>query len=268
MQSILFPTDFSAVSDHALTYALKLAHKLGARIQLLHVGAAVAEPAHGLSGSHETASSWQPMVESRFAELGIEVEVAYQERNGQPVEQIVAEAEALKASMIVMGTRGKNRQSLAALGSVTVGVMQATQVPVLAIPASARYQEIRHIAYATDFSQENFDVIEQLLTLSRVLDAKIAVVHVRGENEYWDRIQRTFFERLYHLEQTSGGRVSFYILHHNDALTGIQKFVEDNHIDLLAMLTHRPKLLGRIYDASVTAQTALHTQVPLLIFHE
>jgi universal stress protein A len=54
--------------------------------------------------------------------------------SGQAVDEIVKQAEELKADLIVMGSHGKSTLEAALLGSVTFGVIHKnTKIPVLIV---------------------------------------------------------------------------------------------------------------------------------------
>ncbi|MEF9427589.1 MAG: universal stress protein, partial [Candidatus Mariimomonas ferrooxydans] len=55
-------------------------------------------------------------------------------KSGHPVDEIVKEAEKLKADLIVMGSHGKSAVKAMVLGSVTYGVIHKdTKIPVLLV---------------------------------------------------------------------------------------------------------------------------------------
>lgn len=65
-----------------------------------------------------------------FKERGIPAQISI--RSGHPAEEIVSEAETVKADMIIMGSHGKT--SLSIIGGVTFGVIHRdTEIPVLVV---------------------------------------------------------------------------------------------------------------------------------------
>lgn len=268
MKKILLPTDLSPCSAHALAYALPLAQRLRAEIKMLHVATPVpAEPvvANGTQGPARTAAAWAAGLPA-MAEFD-SVPVTYEEVQGTDATQIILTAcETEKPDMVVMGTRGSGGLRPGSLGGVTISVIQGSEVPVLAVPDSAHYKPIKHIAYATDFNNESFNVVKTLIAFAKLLDARLTCIHVRGEHEYWDRVKRMYYEHLYSLDQVTP-LLDFAILHGDNILHSIQEFNRNNEVDILAMLNRRRDLIDSLYGHSLTREAVLHCRIPLLAFH-
>jgi len=265
MKKILLPTDLSPVSAHALTYALPLAQRLKAEIQMLHVATKVPVDAGSPKTLPTTAADWAAQ-QPALAEYS-EVPISYTETQGAEATDLILEAcESEKPDMVVMGTRGSGGLRPGALGGVTISVIQNSEVPVLAVPDSAHYKPIKHIAYATDFNNESFNVVKTLIAFSRLLDARLTCVHVRGEHEYWDRVKRMYYEQLYSLDQVTPS-LDLAILHGDNVLHSIQEFARTHEVDLMAMLNRRRDLIDSLYGHSLTREAVLHCRMPLLAFH-
>lgn len=146
VRHILVPHDFSETGEHALTFALDLAQRLGARVTVLHVYEvpAFAFPempveTTDLTGQIERASrSALDGVVARTQRLGVEVRASL--REGTVWSEIQAAAGELKADLVVMGTHGRRGLSHALLGSVTEKVVRTAPCPVLTVrgPESER----------------------------------------------------------------------------------------------------------------------------------
>lgn len=76
-------------------------------------------------------------------------------RTGDPVEQILLEAETDESDLIIIGSRGHSLFDNILIGSVAVGVVKKSGVPVITVPLSKlllsdeRYEEIPNILTAT-----------------------------------------------------------------------------------------------------------------------
>lgn len=140
---ILVPTDFSEDADHALATALQLAKQLSGRIVLLHayhVDVPISYP--GFSAGALVPDEYYREVRAQ-ADAHVEkvakeatakgVEVTGKAVTGPASPAIVAEAEALPADLIVMGTRGRTGLKHVLLGSVAERVVRTAQCPVLTV---------------------------------------------------------------------------------------------------------------------------------------
>lgn len=69
---------------------------------------------------------------SLLGEAGLSAAVLLE--SGQPVQRILAAAQAEKAAVIVMGRRGLNPVARLVTGSVSSGVLNQAAIPVLVVP--------------------------------------------------------------------------------------------------------------------------------------
>jgi nucleotide-binding universal stress UspA family protein len=139
-KQILVPIDFSPYSEHALDYALMLAHQLDATVNLVNV---VGIPASGAPeiGLAFTASMIDKMTVDNQQALD---KLAAQHRNGSRIGKVIVHAgdardailhtaEQIGADLIIMGTHGRRGLSRALLGSVAETIVRTSNVPVLTV---------------------------------------------------------------------------------------------------------------------------------------
>jgi nucleotide-binding universal stress UspA family protein len=147
---ILVPVDHSAESNFAAAYAMTLADRFGASVELLHV---VEDPfASGGWGSEyfvpDMAAIRQGAIDSASKRLDAQraklrargVPMVATIRMGRPAKTIVEYAKAADANLIVMGTHGRTGASHLLMGSVAEHVVRTAPCPVLTMrkPAAAR----------------------------------------------------------------------------------------------------------------------------------
>ena len=142
MKTILVPVDFSDTSPGVIETAKKLATAFGSRVVLLHVSepepdfvgfepgpmAVRQTVARDLKAEHQK-------VEALKESCGL-ADVLALHIQGPAIEKILHEAAAHGADLIVMGSHGHGALYELLVGSVTAGVLQAAQCPVLVVPAT------------------------------------------------------------------------------------------------------------------------------------
>jgi nucleotide-binding universal stress UspA family protein len=151
MEKILVAVDGSADSKKALTYAIELMKKCDGKITIVNVYSTVVpqtQPIDGLSTPAISGTSAalaakiaedaklrceQILIEAeRFAkELGVQVEKIL--REGDAVNEIVAEAKAGSFNLVVVGHRGMSKLRELLLGGVSEGVSHKAPCPVLIV---------------------------------------------------------------------------------------------------------------------------------------
>ena len=134
IRHLLVPTDFSPPAHQAMTYALELARKVGAKLSLLHVievpvyAIEVALPRHELEQEARRGLAHM-LPEAAAADVDVTRLVAL----GVPYEQILQMATAEQVDLIVMATHGRTGLWHLALGSVAERVVRLARCPVLTI---------------------------------------------------------------------------------------------------------------------------------------
>lgn len=146
---ILAAVDLGEGSRAAVLWASELAEKTGASLQILHV---IHDPAerpgkyvpHKSDPLEPMADTAERMLSEFLTEMradhprlpGLAIATTKLAR-GLPAQTIVNEAQALGASLIVIGSRCKSSFSKLLYGSNTLGVTRLSPIPVTVVKASS-----------------------------------------------------------------------------------------------------------------------------------
>jgi len=134
-KTVLFPTDFSTVSDAALAQATGLARGLNARMVIFHVE----EPPLAYAGGEFYYGVPEPskhVLETMLkAIVPGDPNVPYTHRMvmGSPSDEIIRMAKDERADMIVMGTHGRSGVARLLMGSVAEQVLRHAPCPVMVV---------------------------------------------------------------------------------------------------------------------------------------
>lgn len=141
VERILFPTDFSEGSFHALPYAVDLAKHYNAKLFIIHVIYDIAKatdshiPHISADELYKEISAWaQKEMESCCIEgiRGLQ-DVKKQVLRGVPYEEIIKFAGDEKIDMIVMGTYGRIGLERFIFGSTAERVVRRAPCPVMTV---------------------------------------------------------------------------------------------------------------------------------------
>ncbi len=278
MKTILLPTDFSPHAHNAFLYALNLAERYGAGVLLSHAyhytntGSFFIPPelidSMNLEEKENAQREMERYIQKAQKEWGKKVPVSALLTQGFAVDEIMNITAQRNIDLIIMGTQGAASMQGRVFGSVTASVIEKASCPVLAIPESYTWQGIRHIAYATNFEENDLRMPEELPQMAQLFQANISCVHVNREPaDGWARLQQFFREELFRLE-IDPDRMELFILDNPDVLEGLNTFIQNNQVDMLAMLTHKRGFLERILQKSMTRKMSHISHVPLLAFHK
>lgn len=133
---ILVPVDFEPGSMKAIELAKQLTGKIGGEVVLLHVYQLPVYTYPGLEpallpGFHaEVSAAASRAVDQLSAQTG---GLRALLREGDPASEILAAADEIKATLIVMGTHGRSGLAHLFLGSVAEKVIRKSTIPVLTV---------------------------------------------------------------------------------------------------------------------------------------
>lgn len=270
-ERILVPMDFSQNSVNSLKCAVDFAKMFGSRITVLHayyLSENYAQEAY-ISYLSSLVTDITQRIGQDFdriiADLGAEELVDRKEvRYAAPVDAVIDVAREEKADLIILGRSGTNKLMDKTMGTVAYLVMKNAQCPVLAVPESARQIDFSRTMLAVAFRYPWKDSgLSGLRVIARKTDARITVVNVEQEGKpdsQEDLAGRTNQVR----DSMTGMEHSFEVIRSNEVETGLNQFIEQHQITLLAMIPQHHSLLESVFRPSVTQRMTLHMSVPLL----
>ncbi|MFQ5889557.1 MAG: universal stress protein [Gemmatimonadota bacterium] len=189
---ILFPTDFSACSNHAFPYAERLAQRYGAELHMLHAlalhAADPADPAHRFPEVEEVTLGTTDGGDGAATTSGVRVFHA-QQRGFSAASVILDYAVEHHIDLIVMGTHGRRGLRRFVMGSVAEEVVRFARCPVLTVREDEKTKtsgDFRRIVAPVDFSQHSRLAVSHARELASALKARLDLLHVVHEVVYPD----------------------------------------------------------------------------------
>ena len=265
MKNILFPTDFSAHASRAFPYALLLARRFEAKIFILH---AFGKPETPIGDSNDNKAKRVAEKLLSFYRDNTNSDdqnspVEYMAEIGYASEIIIKKALDCEADLIVLGTSGRSN---ALFGTTAISVLEKSDCPVLVVPPDAPSDpEINRMMFTTDFEFRDLLGINALKRWCQFFDARLNVVHVleKGENELGAKINLAALQDVYSREENIEFNLTI-----GSVRKQIEKYIKDNDIDLLTMITHKRDFVGRLLDISITKDVARHIHIPMLVMKD
>jgi nucleotide-binding universal stress UspA family protein len=188
---ILCPTDLSDASVPSLTYAAALARWYDASLTLLHVVPTFEPITVGPGALNGPLQMVTPMSRLEVldemrritgtAGLG-SIHVNLSAHEGDPAMDIVDQALALNADLVVMGTHGRSGFERLLIGSIAEKVLRKAPCPVLLVPPHAPATahpdvSFKHILCPMDFSPSALQALGFALDLARQSDGVVTLLH-------------------------------------------------------------------------------------------
>lgn len=269
MKKILFPTDFSETAANAFRYAIELAKAVDAKIDVVNVYNLPVIDATNLPAGYveQMLDEKRVLVQGKleaFATAEPDAPVGellplYGVFIPEEIRDLVKEG---PYDMVVMGTRGEHNPLEKTLGSITTFTMMNTACPVLAVPEDATWQDIDYIAFATDFLPHEQQAVAQLMEFAKKVESEVYFVHVETKPNIGT------MQDFVTLADYPYKFTDFAIVNSPTVMDGLDSFIKEKHIDLLALYIPKRRLWERLFHSSFTKKMAFHSKTPLLVFHE
>lgn len=293
---LLVPIDFSDFTLRICDVAFNLAHVYGTNVVLLH---SFIDPTPHINlieemltrekGKRDTALQLKlDEVKKQQEQLDAQLKAAIENKTlpninyrfvtktGIPEEAILKYSRSNDPQLIVMGCRSKAEIDSEEIGSITGEVMERSRIPVFVLPKDSSFKnfsEMKNIVYATRFEDDDLMAFDNLMTLLKPFRFKVHFLHLakgkkneENDNQLWNEIKlrgiQEYFKKNYPEQE-----ITLNLLNGGDTLPAIDKYVREEHIDVVSLTTHERSIFVRLFNPS-TAKTMLdNSQTPLLVFH-
>jgi nucleotide-binding universal stress UspA family protein len=284
MKKILVPTDFSEHAENAGYYAVEFSRLFEAHVTILHIyslpPASVYPPLYspGFPGKTLSMDEVQQIEQENEKRLllfretickgRLEHGCSIAQRSDFVSDGINDYAAENNVDLIVMGTRGSASKGELFIATTTWDVISSGKTAVLAIPEKLPYKPIKHIAFATDFTDADFATMEYLTHMAEKFDAKVSVIHVKTDGGSLEENQMFEWFEEKTREQNPYQNMDFVLLEHGDVQQALNDFFHQNEVGMIALVNRKRQLFERLFHRSLTKKFAYHSDIPLLAFSE
>jgi len=183
-QTILAPTDLSAPARHAVERAFFLAALAGSELHLLHaiqldtldslrdmLGGDVSAVRAALE--NDARARLDQLAGDQASRRGVSARPRIVE--GNPLTVIAAEADALDATLVVLGARGESFLRHALLGSTAARLLRKSARRSVLVVKQVPHEAYRSVLIAVDFSPVSLQAVRMVRQLAP--DADLVLLH-------------------------------------------------------------------------------------------
>jgi nucleotide-binding universal stress UspA family protein len=185
---VLIATDFSAVSERALAYAIPIVRRYSSTVSIVHA----------IQPQHRESITWDPLpreldrrrleAEQEMRRFGEEARIKDLNphiwlEKGRIWDVVSSIIQRENTDLLVLGTHGRGGLKKLALGSASEEILRLAKCPVLTIgpnvpPADATKNEFKAILFATDFGAGSDKAFPYALSLAVACQAKLILLHM------------------------------------------------------------------------------------------
>ncbi len=248
IKNILFPTDFSRESMHALPYVVGMAEKLGASVYLCHI--IMLNLLAG--GSPEAAPYMYEATRKQSEEELAALAASAQLKKFKPKTLLVSgtvedELPAIIAEhhidLIVAGTHGRTGVRRLLLGSVVEEICRVATCAVLTVGPGLLLHDgtaFRRILFPTDLSDASGRILPHLRLIAQEYSSQVTVLHVLPEDLETNPDARALAEplRVRMTQMFANDLAAFnpeYVIGFGETVRSILKTADEKASDLIAM---------------------------------
>jgi nucleotide-binding universal stress UspA family protein len=274
MKTIVVPTDFSAISNNAMFYAADMAKEINASLLLFHayqVPVSMTDVPIVLVSVEELqknaeakmADAKKLLEQKNISDLKIYTET----KLGDAIDELENLCQKIKPFAVVMGTKGATGVERVLFGSTALTAIKHLTWPVIVVPPNKKFKGIKKAGFACDFRE----VVETTPTKSikdfvKEFNAELHVLNVDFQNKHF-KADTPEQSGLLH-EELRDLNPKYDFIEYEKVEEGINKFADDNDLDLVITIPKKHKLLDSLFKKSHTRELVFHSHVPILCVHE
>jgi len=299
IKKVLFTTDFSEISNHALPYAIKMAKIFNAELVMLHAVTLYEhdpnDPGHRFPSLQSYCAELRQAADSRFQVCIEEIGDAGVKIRKAVVQGISPHAAILDflrdeggVGLVVMSTHGRSGLSHVLLGSVTENVIRYSPCPVLVVKnpehefldRKTGEVRLRKILFPLDFSKESIRPLDLLRAIAarhgsevivyHAIDVEIPRVYYTAGIESALQLDPGLHERMEKkMRELIGTRLEGlnvrFMVAEGRAVKLIRTFAREEEIDLVAMGAAGSHGIGDFLFGSTASRVIQKAVCPVLI---
>jgi len=262
MKDVIIPVDFSETSLNAARYAgAMLSGKKDTHVILYNMFRDEEES--------ETSGQYLESLKAELLQKGVTDNIEIIKELGDDlIDNLSRLAYQKTAELIVMGISEKDEWRQVFIGSNTLKMAEQNVCPVMIVPPTAKFNEIKNIALTSDF--KNVEDVTPVLAIKTVLELFNANLHiVNVDNEHYVALTEEYLaERGKMQKMFSEFNPEFYFIGMNDFFDAIEQFTRDRNIDLLVVIPKNHSFINSLFSTSHTKKLAFHSPVPILAAHQ
>jgi nucleotide-binding universal stress UspA family protein len=276
IKRILVPTDFSENARAAYEYAIDLAEKHKASIDVVHIYTPVDDGIPMIAPDRVSSIELKEKL-SEFVTHSIEedddegyislrkVKVNAELKFGG-VSDTIIDLSKKDYDLVVMGSVGEGSFAEIVFGSVTTKVAQDAFCPVLVVPKNRRFQGVQKLLYACDFKHKSFKHPALIAEVATRFKAEVDVVYVKNKDSETENYTQDLSDmQAVFATQAPSLSVKTHFVEEDDVFYGINQFADEHKTDMVVLITKHYSFLEKAFRSSVTKEMAMYTKLPLWI---
>ncbi len=276
MKTILVPTDFSSLSDHALDFAIQLAKPLKAKVEVIHLeeipigdlSLHLSGEAGGSSISDNALYNAQLFRSNKQKLEGIQQEYstgsvpvkAFQHGGGflNGIQHYLTENDI---DMVVIGTTGEESIQEFFSGNHTEQLIEHLNVPVISLQ-DQQFHPIEDIVLGLDIEDEKYTrkAFEKVKIICEALGSTLHIIDVTKSKD--DEKMMELLNKIAKIAGLTNYLVD--VIEDKDSKTALLDYAEGTGAGLIVILSEAKGGLNRFFQHSFATSMTKESSIPVL----
>jgi nucleotide-binding universal stress UspA family protein len=273
MKKILVPVDFSETSDNAYDFAMQLARKINAELQLIHVIDVVDMVGMSPMGSGVSAIWLDNYVKESISSAKEKIKKLLERApQGMRIDTIVEVGNVMgtirdaikdtEVDLVIMGTKGASGMREVLVGSNAEKVVRYARCPVISIKNKTTVEEIKNIVFGIGLEGAPERVMQNLKQLQKAFGATLHIVRVNTPTGFErDKKVKAKLEQFATRYMLTDYTLNIYNEFFEDE--GLIYFAEEVGADMIAVATHSRTGLAHLLGGSIAEDLVNHVKRPV-----
>lgn len=268
MKRILVPMDFTNVAMNALKYATEAFPE--SSITVLHVKVGNMDTIEPIPISMATLqkdywiSAMNNFIKKEFKTKETPEQITINVRYGLIIHEIKTFSKEQNFDGIVMGTRDKYNLIDQWFGTISIGTVKTTKIPVYLIPKYSTYKGVHKVMVATDEHINEPLLIKKISDWNKKYNAFIKFLHIRTSQD--ECFTEEYMAIISELIEKNECKFNFEIatLFDKDVPHTLLAAAYDMRADLLMVIPENQNFLQSVLYKSTTKDLIFKSNTPLL----
>ena len=272
-RKILVATDYTELSENAVSTAAAICHKHNAILVLLHVikNAPAFTPEEGYNPTLDYTKEMKTAARSGLRRVGDRIREQYKipvdeiVSYGEVAKEIVKKIQDTRPDLVIIGTHGSSGFRRFFMGITAYKVIKHTTFPVMTIPGSGDWTTFRKILFPIRLIPDALKKYDHVRPIIQKDNPTLHLLGLRMDSEA-DK-----FTEIFELEEELEKRliedkVTFDVSFHRcqNYADKILEFSDEKKADLIVIIATIDKTKGDFFIGPFSQQILNHAKVPVL----
>lgn len=275
MKNILVPTDFSENCTKAANLGIKMAKLYDAEIHFLHL---MTTPVDWVKLDKLKEKRYPKTVkqigiakaklralEKEAEHQGLKCRTFLQFDSGQ--KDILEHSGHFHHDFIITGSSGTKGVIREITGSNVEEIVRKANAPVIVVKDEAVSFPFKNIVFVSDFKDDVTNAFKQVISIANKCDARIYLLRINTQTDFnsIDLGLKPIEQLLKKFPELK--KYSLAVYNEASVETGINTFIKQNPIDLIAMVTHGKTGFLNLFSKSIAEGVTNHSTLPVMTIH-